>query len=281
MHKIWFLLIVILSSSGCTNLIAGRFADSLGNAILNQDDPGIIKEGAPAYLLLLDSVVIDNPKNPSVLRASATLYGTYATVFVSEPERAKKMATKARNQARTAICQKHPQICKSEKKPLDEFRKNTLKVNKRNIALLYTYGTTWAGWIKTHSDDWSALAEVPRVEAVMERIIEIDPSYEWGRAHLYLGIINSQLPPALGGKPEKGRDYFEKAITISNGEDLIAKVEYARNYARLVFDQDLHDKLLNEVMSAEADIFNLTLSNTLAKQEAQKLLADSAEYFEE
>jgi len=59
----------------------------------------------------------------------------------------------------------------------------------------------------------------------------------------------------------------------------MAKVLYARHYARLVFDRPLHDRLLGEVMQADPYAPGLTLSNTLAQEEAQKLLGDADEYF--
>jgi len=46
----------------------------------------------------------------------------------------------------------------------------------------------------------------------------------------------------------------------------MVKVEYARRYARLVFDRPLHDRLLNEVLQAPASEPGLTLNNTLAQR---------------
>ncbi len=86
-------------------------------------------------------------------------------------------------------------------------------------------------------------------------------------------------PPALGGEPEVAKRHFERAIELSNGRDLSVKVEYARRYARLVFDQQLHDRLLEQVLEAPAEAPGYTLFNVLAKQEAQQLLATSQEYF--
>jgi hypothetical protein len=60
----------------------------------------------------------------------------------------------------------------------------------------------------------------------------------------------------------------------------MAKVLYAQQYARLLFEQELHDRLLNEVLNADAHAEGLTLLNQLAKQQAKVLLAESAEYFE-
>jgi hypothetical protein len=54
---------------------------------------------------------------------------------------------------------------------------------------------------------------------------------------------------------------------------------YAQYYARLIFDQRLHDRLLNEVLEAKTDVPGYTLSNTLAQQRARELLKGGKDYF--
>jgi len=113
----------------------------------------------------------------------------------------------------------------------------------------------------------------------MLRVVELDESTEDGGAHLYLGVLFTQRPASLGGKPEQAREHFERAIELSQGKNLMAKVYYARQYARLVFDRPLHDRLLGEVVAADPEAPGLTLSNTLAQQQARVLLADADDYF--
>ena len=280
-RKATLAVICTLTLSGCVGMITERMANNLSNAILNQNDPETVKAGAPAFLLLLDGLVLDAPDDPALLQASATLNGAYASVFVEDEERAARLTEKARGHGRRALCEKYPRVCAHESGPFDEFEPTLADIKPKHIDLLYTYGAAWAGWIETHSDDWNAVADLAKVEAVMKQVAVMQPDYEWGRAYLYLGVLNSQLPAALGGTPEKGRELFEQAIALSEGQDLIAKVELARRYARLMFDQGLHDSLLNEVIEADPTIPGLVLSNTLAQQEAEVLLAESAEYFEE
>ena len=83
----------------------------------------------------------------------------------------------------------------------------------------------------------------------------------------------------MGGKPELGRNHFERAIKISRGKNLMAKVIYARQYARLVFDRELHDHLLQEVLEADPEVRGYTLLNTLAQREARELLKSGEDYF--
>ena len=96
---------------------------------------------------------------------------------------------------------------------------------------------------------------------------------------MYLGILNTLRPPALGGKPDVARYWFERGIELSEGRDLSIKVEYARSYARMLYDRELFDRLLNEVMAADVEQPDLILFNMLAKQQAEALLAGADDYF--
>lgn len=269
------LLCVVLS--GCAGMASQQIAGNLSRAILNQDDPETVRAGAPAYLLMLDGMIEDRPDDRSLLMAGARLYGAYAGGLVRDPERARRLSTKARAYGSRALCGDQAQVCATEQQPFEAFAAAVADVGASDLEPLYVYGTSWAGWIQQRSDDWGAVAELPRVEAVLERVVALDPGHDRGRAQLYLGVMQSQVPPAMGGKPENGKAHFELALQYSDGRDLMAKVELARHYARLVFDQKLHDRLLNEVLAADPVEPGLTLSNVLAQEQARRLLAD--EYF--
>ena len=195
------------------------------------------------------------------------------------PERAVTLTAKARRYGDRAICLVHAPACHWADTDYTQFVAELEAVGKKNIGPLYSYAVAWLAQLDATSEDWTAVAELPWVEAVLERALALDETYEDGAVHGYLGILNSLRPPALGGKPDVAREHFERAIELSGGRDLSIKVEYARRYARLVFDQELHDRLLTEVLNAPVEAKGKTLFNVLAKQEAQTLLASSKEYF--
>jgi len=258
-----------------------RLAGRLGDAILNQDDPATVRAGAPAYLLLLDGLIEDSPDDPALLMAGARLYGAYAAAFVEDSQRAQRLSARARDYARRALCLSHAGVCAKDQGRYDEFAPVLTSLDRADVPLLYTYAAAWAGWIEARRGDWTAVADLPKVEAVMRRVVVLDEGFEGGRAHLYLGVMRTQLPPALGGRPEDGRAHFERAIALSHDRDLIAKVEFAERYARLMFNRALHDRLLGEVLQADPKEPSLTLSNILAQERARRLLDTSAEYFQE
>ncbi|MEO1576980.1 MAG: TRAP transporter TatT component family protein, partial [Pseudomonadota bacterium] len=133
--------------------------------------------------------------------------------------------------------------------------------------------------MRVHSSDWAVLADLPKVENVLLALDAQNSDYEQGNIALYLGILNTLRPAALGGDPESGRAYFERAIDLSDGRDLSAKVEYARGYARLLYERELHDRLLNEVLEASPTADGLTLFNVMAQDQARALLESADDYF--
>jgi hypothetical protein len=263
--------------TGCSSL--GRVAgNTLSSAILNQDDPELVESGLPAYLLLLDGLISQRPDSASLLTAGAQTFALYGSRFAPQ-ERAVTLTAKARRYGERAICLSHAPACHWSGVEYSLLVAELEDVEKKEIGALYSYAVSWLSNLDATSEDWTAVAELPWVEAVLERALALDETYENGALHGYLGILNSLRPPALGGKPDVARAHFERAIELSGGRDLSIKVEYARRYARLVFDQELHDRLLTEVLNAPVDAPLYTLFNVLAKQEAQTLLATSKEYF--
>lgn len=270
----------LLAMAGCASMAQKSVADNLGRAVSNQDDPATVRAGAPAFLLLLDGLLEGDPENVDLLLANARLNGAYAGIFVDDRERALRLAQKAHGYAQKAVCLRRKPLCEAADGPLDGFKAALAKTGASDVPMLYVYGTTWVGVIQQQAG-WEQVAELPKVEAVLERVVALDEGYDHGQAHVYLGALKSLVPPALGGQPEKGRAHFERAIALSEGRNLTAKVEYARRYARLVFDRPLHDRLLNEVVAAPAQAPGLTLANTLAQTQARELLVSAPQHFPE
>ena len=271
-----------LLMQGCASLVGSvtqNFASDLGAAILNSDDPHMVRDGAPAYLILIDSLLAGNAQNAGLLEQSAELHSAYAGAFVAEPERAKKLHLKAKTQILQAACLSLADGCGLDQRPYADFADWVAEQQPAQVPLLYNLASIWAGWIQANSDDFMAIAELGRVKALMQRVVELDGAYANGNAHLYMGVFETLVPPGMGGRPDIGRQHFEQALDISGGRNLMVKVMYADQYARLLFERKLHDQLLQEVMAAEAKAPGLTLMNTVAKERAQRLLDTADDYF--
>ncbi len=278
----FYILISILLLSGCSffnSFATVDMTENLSQAILNNNDLATVEAGGPAYLLMVDSLLYRDPDNESLLRGASNIYTSYTTVFVKDKARAKKLTEKALSYALRAICVRRSKTCRFREVNFQEFENTLLLLEIKDVPDLFTLGSAWSAWIQMHREDWNAVAEISRVEAIMKRVVELDEFYQDGGAHLYLGVLATFLPPALGGKPDVGRRHFERALEISKDKNLMVKVLYAQHYARLMFDRELHDRLLNDVIKAQPEVSGYTLSNTLAQERAKELLKSGDEYF--
>ena len=137
-------LFLIVPLAGCASMISsatGRLASDLSDAILEQNDPETVEAGAPAYLLLIDGLIRDNPKSEDLLRSGAKLYGAYAGVFVKDAERAQRLTDKSRAYAERALCRHRSGLCGLDQRQYDDFR-----------AALPPFGLAWVigGFSVTH-----------------------------------------------------------------------------------------------------------------------------------
>lgn len=267
-----------LVMGGCVSP-AQRLMGQLTTAVLEQDDPQTVAQGAPAYLLLVDGLITDAPENETLLLAGARLYTAYAGAFAEDPARVQRLTARARAYATRALCARGAETCALRDIAFDALTTRLPRFTAAQIDLLYGYAVAWAGWIQARPGDWNAIADLPKVRVLLERVVALDDAYDRGGAQLYLGVLESLLPEVAGGRPERARAYFERALALSGGRNLTAKVMYAERYARPRFERELHDRLLREVLGADAHAPGLTLMNTLAQQRAARLLASADQHF--
>mgnify|MGYP001819644150 FL=1 len=276
------ILLAVCLSSGCASLVsnaASGLSDNLTTAILNHDDPETARAGMPSYMLLMDSFVEGSPDDPAMLGAAANLYASYGAVFANNDTQASRLTRRARDYASTAMCSAYAEACNWDSLMFEDFESSLDGVGAANADTLYTYGFTMLAYIRAHTADFNALAELPQGEAILTKYLELAGEDASPAAHTYLGVLKTLRPPALGGEPEEARFHFEKAIDLTGGRDLSAKVEFAKGYAKTMYDRELHDQLVTEVLQADPYADGFTLMNVLAQEEALQLAAAANDYF--
>jgi hypothetical protein len=163
--------------------------------------------------------------------------------------------------------------------PLGDMEKALEGFGKKDVPLLYWTAFCWGNWLNLHRDDPSAFIDTPRVQALVERAVEIDPDYHYGTGLSFLGAIHASRPKMLGGNPDKARDYFDRAMVVSP-DYLMNKVMAAQYLAVQTQDRALFARLLNEVKAADAAaIPEQRLANEIAKRRAVLLLERIDDYF--
>ena len=274
------MLVLMGMLNGCANLmssVTSGLAEDLADTILNSNDVDTVREGIPAYLLMIDSFLRSSPNNPELLMAASNLISAF-TIFTNE-ERGRLLSQKSLDYSLRAACARNKTLCDLNEAEFEVYKQRVDAITNKDVDIAYSLAVAWTGWMQAHSNDWNAIAQLGKVKYLMAHCIELDETISDGGPHLYMGGLETVLPASLGGNPEKGRAHFERSIEISQGQFLMAKVVFAEQYAKLVFDKQMHDRLLNEVLAADPVSEGRTLTNTVAQTRARELLAESDDYF--
>lgn len=280
------LLVITSSQTACLYSKKGRVAaaalllEDVAKAAYKQSDIRIIREGMPAYLMLIDGMVEAWSDNAPLLIAAAQAYASFASVFVDEDKAYTRLLfAKARDYALRSLINRGFKDPLST--PFEEFAIDVQKAGKGDVPYIFWSAACWANWIILNIDSMEALAQLPRVELMMRRTLELDEGFYYGSPHLFMGIWLASRPPIAGGDLKKANEHFLKAIELGKGKVLMTYVYYADAYARRAMDKELFMRNLEKVLQSPADIEpQLTLVNTMAKQKAKVLLEKVDEYFE-
>ena len=63
---------LVLLAQGCG--VKSNMMTSLSKSILNNNDLAMVESGAPAYLIMVDSLIDQDPDSPDMLSSGAQLY---------------------------------------------------------------------------------------------------------------------------------------------------------------------------------------------------------------
>lgn len=281
--KVLLIGLALASVTDCaalTTRVTRPVIDNLLLAFMSEPDPALARDAAPTFLMIIDGMIEGNPESTEMLLGGARAYAAYTSAFVPSGERAGLLYERAREYSFRAMELQYPAFAELVDRPHAEFVACLDDFDAGDGEILFWTASCWASWIQANAGSWAAIADLPKVESLMNRALELDERYYYGGPHLFMGVVKTIRPPALGGKPEEARHHFERAIEIGRGEFLMAYVLYAKQYARLMFDRELHDRLLAKVMEAPTDgVRELVLLNRIAKQSASDLLASADDYF--
>ncbi len=284
----FFLIILItipyLVLSGCS--ISGFLDDSLENfqtVLQESENARLMDRGLPTFIITLDTLLYNDKDSIALLRKAAQLHVSYALSFVESQDiySASLHYAQAKEYMTRIFLEEYEWdinkiIGKSEQKLIHKLQ----QIEKDEAPDLFWLAMSWGLWINTKRDDAAALAQFPYIRVMMEHTLKLIPEYQNGLPHLFFGVYYGSGTKALGGDPEKGKYHFDKIIEMTQGEFLLPKVLCAKTYCCSVQNRKMFQQLLTEVINATpSQNKEFTLSNSMAKKQAQELLDKIDEYF--
>lgn len=282
LYRSIFLFIIALSLSSCSGFLTNRVLGPITGNLQQQTDINLVCEGAPSYLLMLDSLLVSNPESPALLLSTTKAYSGFSSAL-SECGAGENRIAAVTDKAHVygiRLLQHYLPLQDSGNIALPatetDFNDQLNHINRSDMEDVFwgTYG--WLSWVQSQKGSPASIADMVVIEKIMQRLLELDETYEGGSIHLFFGAYHALKPAMLGGRPALSKEHFEKALALSKRQFLITQITYAQTYARNVFDQELHDALLDEVLAFPlSDAPEFALSNQIAKQKAKKLLEEN------
>jgi len=247
------------------------------NIAVNQNpDVETVRLSMPASLIQLDGFIEVSPDNEDILLRASEAYSGYALLFVEDTDmkRAAQLNKKARDYA-LRVLRKNTNIDNAIEKSDDEYIAALNTLTKEDARALCFSIQAWISWIgQSYHYDKTGTADVSKVLLMMNKLLELDDTFNYGAPHILTAVYNSAWPISAGGNPEKAKYHFEKAFEISESKFLMWHYLYAKYYAVQNQDRKLFESTLNNIISAPVDLLpEKRFVNEAVKLKAKHLLS--------
>jgi tetratricopeptide (TPR) repeat protein len=257
--------------------------EDMHDATNRNSDIELVRAAMPAMLIQMDGFIRVSPENRYLLTSAAEANLGYAFLFVEDMDkpRAKLLYIKARDYALRNLSSNKTFKQALEQDDIQVFTDALKTIHKRDIAPLYFATNAWLSWINlAHADNSEVLNDLPKVEAMMDRVLELDDTFYHGGIHALMGSNFVSRPEMFGGQPEQAKIHFNEAFEISESKYLLWYFLYAKYYAVSIDDKELFVTTLNKVLSAPDDILpEEAFPNGAVKLKAKELLGHADDYF--
>jgi hypothetical protein len=91
---------------------------------------------------------------------------------------------------------------------LDDWSKRLTEVTSVQQPALFWAGQCWGSWLSLNLDSLEAFSSLPRIDGLMKRAVELDPSFHCAGPHLFLGAYYRGRSRMLGGGSEESPEPF-------------------------------------------------------------------------
>jgi hypothetical protein len=263
--------------------------DDVVDAFFAEGDVAFAGEAIPGNLKLLDGLISGSGnENDGLTLKGCKLYGMYAMAFLEDSsadrktekeslKRASYFYARAKEYGMRILC-KNPEFKATLDGSADEFTRNLQTFKKDDAEAMFWTAFAWGSYINLNRNSTADIADLPKVKAMIDRVIELDGAYFYGLPHLFL-IVYYSMPKMFGGDPEKAKAEYNIMKDISGGKFVIADFFMAKHFAVQMQDKEMFDGFLVNVENADDAIIPERLFTAVAKKKAIILRKKAEELF--
>ena len=282
MNRLPFFLLLFFSFFQCScsvvNTVAVNATTNIVDygleAIFEESDLAFAESAIPGNLTLLEALYRAKDKDDDHLAFLLTQgYTGYTLGFVEDvdAERAKILYARARDYGLRSL-KKNKAFAEAFEQDRAAFRKSLQSFSSDDVPMIFWTANAWGNLINVSISDPAVLGDLPKVNAMMEFVLQHDENYFYGSAHLYFAAILATTPKNLGGKPDSAKYHFERCFEIGKNRFVLPHLYMAKSYCVQMQDRELFQKLLTVIEEAPLDSLpEQRLVNAIAKRKAKKL----------
>lgn len=287
-----------LAGPGCAirhyaiNQVSNAVSQS-GTVYASDDDPDLVKAASPFSLKLMESLLSDNPRHRGLLLAAASDFTEFSFAFVQEDAdeaeerdltqaealraRARRLYLRAQRYGLRGLEVNHPGFTNA----LPAHPKEAAQVTvKKDVPFLYWTACAWAGAIALSKDSPDLIAQIPQMEALMDRALELDESFAQGAIHDFLIMYEMSRQGLAGDPAARARRHFERAVALSGGNDATPFVNMAEAVDVQKQDVKEFDSMLQQALAINPDAHpDIRLANLIMQRRARWLLSRRSDLF--
>lgn len=285
-------------AAGCS---PSRFvASSLGDALAQdslvyagESDIELVGAAVPFGLKTMESLLVEVPDHRGLLTATARGFTQYAYVFVQLPAdeledrdvaaayeqraRARKLYLRARDYGLRGLGF-HDQAA------LERLHRDPQSaiahVGTEDLETLYWTTLAWSAAISLGKDHPALIADLPLVDALVDRATALDPDFDAGGLHTFMIAYTMGQPGAGAEALETVSGHFQRAVELSEGARAAPFVSMAESVAIPRGERRAFETLLDRALSIDADARpEWRLANHVMQHRARWLLARKDAYF--
>lgn len=289
---------IALTLGGCSVRQLAR--DSIGNAIAQggaafatDDDPELIRAAAPFSLKLIESLLAESAEHKGLLLAASRGFTQYAYAFLQQEaeeaeaydlaqalrleDRARRLYRRARDYGLRGLALRRPYFVHQLRA---DPRRAVATIPASDVSLLYWTGAAWGALIGLSKEQPDLLGELPIVEALMDRALELDESFERGALHTFMIGYESVRQGRAGDPAVRARKHFKRAMELTGGTDAAPLVALAEAVCVPQQRRAEFEALLKQALHIDIDrATENRLANVLAQRRARWLLSRSEHLF--
>jgi predicted anti-sigma-YlaC factor YlaD len=150
----------------------------------------------------------------------------------------------------------------------------------QDVPQLYWTAAPWAAAISLSKDNPDLIADLPIVEAMMARALELDETFSQGALHSFFISYEMSRSGPLGDQVARARGHFERAVALSGGQHAGPYLALAESVCVQLQDLKEFQALLQRALAINPDEKpEWRLVNLVLQRRAKWLLSRTDELF--